>query len=113
MPWPSRVFTAVLTMLVVMAGSGTVWGQSEDAADGASPMVELNLPKNVDLTVLVEYIGKRLGMNVIYDEQLTRQKVTLVAPEEVPADSLRGLLDSILAMKGTRRGGTRSSRCAT
>ena len=69
----------------------------------ASGMVELNLPKSVSLDVMVDYVSKRLGMNILYDEQVSRQKVTVLSPKAVPVDSLPGLLDSMLAMKGLAR----------
>lgn len=63
-------------------------------------MVELNFPENLDLKVLVDYVGKRQGVNFLYDEQIGSKKVTIKAPQKVPASSLMALLESVLAMKG-------------
>jgi hypothetical protein len=38
-----------------------------------SGMVELNFPQAVSLEVMVNYVSKRLGMNILYDEQVTKQ----------------------------------------
>jgi len=74
-------------------------------APGSPPsgLVELNLPKSVSLDVMVDYVSKRLGMNILYDDQVSKQKVTVLSPKAVPVDSLPGLLDSMLAMKGLAR----------
>lgn len=63
-------------------------------------MVLLNFPKDVELTILVEYVSQRLGINFIYDEQLANKRLTIKAPEEIPASSLMGLLESALHIKG-------------
>lgn len=61
------------------------------------PMVELDLPENVELEVLVEFIGKRNGINFLYNENLLANKrLTLKAPNRLPADSLTLLLESAL-----------------
>lgn len=62
--------------------------------------VLLNFPKDVELTVLVEYVSQRLGINFIYDEQLANKRLTIKAPEQIPASSLLGLLESALHIKG-------------
>ena len=64
------------------------------------PLVTLNLPENVELKTLVDYVSQRLGINVIYDESLAGQKVTLKIPTPIPRSSLMGLLDSALRAKG-------------
>jgi general secretion pathway protein D len=70
------------------------------APAGAAPMVELSFPENMDLKVLIDYVGKRQGINFIYDEQVGNKKVTIKAPQKVPPESLMSLLESALTMKG-------------
>jgi len=63
-------------------------------------LVQLNFPENLEVKVLVDYVAKRLGMNVLYDEAVLKKRITIAAPARVPADSLRGLLASVLRMTG-------------
>lgn len=71
-----------------------------DAQPTDQSMIQLNFPKDVELTVLVEYVSQRLGVNFIYDEQLANKRLTIKAPEQIPASSLIGLLESALHIKG-------------
>jgi general secretion pathway protein D len=68
-----------------------------EVSDG---MVALNFPEDLDLKVLIDYVGKRLAVNFIYDEQIGGRKVTIKAPTKIPASSLMTLLESALKMKG-------------
>jgi general secretion pathway protein D len=70
------------------------------ATGPAAAMVELNLPPDVELRVVVDYLAKRLGLNVIYDEKVDNKRVTLAAGAKVPAAALPGLLDAVLKAKG-------------
>ncbi|MFG0250095.1 MAG: secretin N-terminal domain-containing protein [Phycisphaeraceae bacterium JB051] len=74
--------------------------QNNDPQAQPDSMVQLNFPKDVELTVLVEYVSQRLGINFIYDEQLANKRLTIKAPQEIPASSLLGLLESALHIKG-------------
>ncbi len=69
------------------------------AADG-DELIELNLPEQVELRVFIALVSDQLDINVVYDEQVAGKRVSIRAPEPVPADSLRGLLESALRMKG-------------
>lgn len=81
-------------------------GQAEkaDAPDGesgdGSRMVSLNLPEELRLKVLVDYVSERQGVNFIYDGNLLQQSVSLKAPNKIPAAAMRTLLRSVLRMKG-------------
>lgn len=63
-------------------------------------MVELNFPDNLELKTLVDYVGKRLNINFLYDENLAGKRITLKTPKQIPVDSLMGLMESALRMKG-------------
>jgi len=69
------------------------------APASAPAMIELNFPENMELKVLIDYVGKRQGINFVYDEQIGNKKVTIKAPLKVPAESLMALLESALTMK--------------
>lgn len=64
-------------------------------------MVELSFPENLELKVLIDYVGKRLNINFLYDEQqVSNKRVTIKAPQKLPAKSLITLLESVLKIKG-------------
>ncbi len=76
-------------------------GQSERAGAGpGAGMVTLNFPENVDLRVLVDYVGKRLNINFVFDETVGARRVTLKVPAAIPAESLMTLLEGVLKMHG-------------
>ncbi|QNN21543.1 hypothetical protein HED60_04390 [Planctomycetales bacterium ZRK34] len=62
--------------------------------------IQLNLPENVELKILVDYVSERLNLNIFYDEQIANKRVTIKAPGKIPVESLLGLLESTLKMKG-------------
>lgn len=64
------------------------------------PMIELKFDENVELKILVDYVAKRLDINVLYDEQVGNKLVTIRSPGQVPKSTLLGLLESVLRMKG-------------
>lgn len=74
--------------------------QTPEPPQPAPGMVALNFPENVDLKVLVDYVGQRQSINFLYDEQLASKRVTLKAPQAVPAEAMMTLLENILKMNG-------------
>ena len=69
-------------------------------APAEKDMVQIALPENVEIKALVEYVSKRLGVNILYDENVGRKRVTISSPTKIPKDSLMGLLQSVLKMSG-------------
>ena len=63
-------------------------------------MLKLNLAGEIELRVLADYVSSRLKMKILYDEEIANKKISIRAPDEVPTDSLLGLLQSALKMKG-------------
>jgi len=63
-------------------------------------MIQLNFPQNMEVKVLVEYVSKRLDINILYDESVGRKRITLLSPAKIPESSLMGLFESILKMSG-------------
>ncbi len=82
--------------------SACTWLAAQDAAadSGATGLIRLNFPENVEVKVLVEYVSQRLAMNILYDEAVGKKRITIQSPAEVPKDSLLGLLKSVLKMNG-------------
>lgn len=77
--------------------------EANDEADEQADMVRLNLPENVKLSVLIDYVSERKQINFLYDKQQLRQhQITLKTPTRIPADSLMPLLRNVLKMKGMR-----------
>lgn len=66
----------------------------------APPMVQLNFPDEVELRLLVDYVSARQNVKILFDEQVAGKRISIKAPGEIPADSLMGLLESALKMKG-------------
>lgn len=66
----------------------------------ASETVELNLPENLPLKVLLDFVSEKLALNILYDEDIAAQRVTLRAQGALPNESLRGVLESVLQAKG-------------
>ncbi len=97
-----QFMTRIILLLVILACSVAIQAQPQnnDVDANANSMVQLNFPKDVELAVLVEYVSQRLGINFIYDEQLANKRLTIKAPQEIPASSLLGLLESALQIKG-------------
>ena len=63
-------------------------------------MMRLTLPDTVTLNVLADLTSARLGIRIIYDDEIRQQKISLKAPAEIPEESLLPLLESILKIKG-------------
>jgi general secretion pathway protein D len=68
--------------------------------DAEQELISLQFPPNLELKVLIQYVGLRLGINFIYDEQAVSQRITIVSPARISKGSLLGLLQSALKMKG-------------
>lgn len=63
-------------------------------------MVSLDFPETIELRVLIDYVGKRVGINFLYDEGVGVKRVTLKSTRPIPSDSLMPLLQNVLAMNG-------------
>lgn len=103
--WATR-WLGVLCLCVLPI---TVQAQDQDAEDaegggaeaGADEqMVLINLPENTNLKALVDFVGARLKLNIVYDQKINGRQITLKTPNAVPLSSLRDLLDSMLKING-------------
>ena len=87
-----RVSAAIVALLVLSPGA---YGQTTFTAEGDG--VVLNCPDQIELQVLVDYVGKALDLRFIYGDQLKNQRVELrPSPVELPKKHLLGLLASLL-----------------
>jgi len=113
LPWPSarlrcsgatrlRVFALVLTLAPALA-------VSQETANDTSPgeeaiaeedALELNLPRELELGLLITVVSEALGTQILYDEEIGRRRITVEAPAEIPRASLLPLLESALRMSG-------------
>ncbi|OXU13994.1 secretin N-terminal domain-containing protein [Sedimentisphaera salicampi] len=70
--------------------------------------LSVKLPEKVEITSLIELVGKQLGLNYIYDQNKVRGEVMLkVHNGKIKVKDLYGLLESVLKFRGfimTRRG---------
>ncbi len=82
--------------------ANSLLGQSDDgkATPSQDSRITLNLGDEVELKHLIDYVSLRLKINILYDEQVARKTITIRAPEKISEDSLLGLLESVLKMKG-------------
>lgn len=60
----------------------------------------MSFPPNVPLKVLIGYVSQRLGINILYDQQVANKRITLITPNKIPVSSLMAVLQSALQMKG-------------
>ena len=73
----------------------------EEPADATDEeLIQLTFPENLEVKVLVEYVSRRLGLNILYEEGKVRKQVTIISPTKIPRDSLLGFLQSVLKMTG-------------
>jgi general secretion pathway protein D len=63
-------------------------------------LITLNVPEGVDLKTLADYVSKRLDLNIVYSEDVGAQRVIIRTPAKLPKESLLGLLQSALQIKG-------------
>lgn len=80
--------------IIVFASSPLLGQNNQDNS------VRLSFPPNVELRLLIDYVADRMGMNILYGDEVARARVTLKSPQEVPVEALPGLLESALRMNG-------------
>ena len=96
----SSTAPAATTTGTAVAPAGVVRVQPTTAVAADREMVQLNLPENFEVKLLIDYVSQRRKVNVLYDDAAVRKRVTLVSPTQVPADSLMGLLAGVLKTVG-------------
>src|ERR1043165_9287498 len=91
--------SGVMVSLASAALSESVVAQPV-ARPGPSGTVQLNFADEITLDQLADYVGSRVGGNIIYDQQALTKKVVIKAPVPVPSNALLSLLDSALQIHG-------------
>lgn len=91
----SRRPCVIFACLLLLCGSATAQVTATKPAD---EMIQLNLPQTVELKLLIEYVSKRLDINIVYDEPIGLTKVALSGPMKIRKDQLLSLLQSVLKM---------------
>ena len=56
------------------------------AAAADDTLVGLNLPENAPLKVLIDYVSQEFSLNILYDEQVGNQRITIKAPAKLPRE---------------------------
>lgn len=65
-------------------------------SDNTTASIKLNLPPSVELGVLLEIVSRQLDINIVYDDQVSRNHITVRSPGTIDRKALRILLNSIL-----------------
>ncbi|MHB8974222.1 MAG: secretin N-terminal domain-containing protein [Pirellulaceae bacterium] len=89
--------------LVIGAASLPAALAQDPAADTPSQptgMVRLNFPQEIPIQTLVEYVSQRLGINILFDKEMADKRINIKAANEIPAESLLGVLESALKISG-------------
>src|SRR5215218_9374653 len=89
-------FTVVVPRALAQPATAPVATQPAAAGE----LITLNLPETVEIRTLADYVSKRLDLNIIYGEDVGAQRVVVRAPAKLPRESLLGLLQSAVQMKG-------------
>ena len=63
-------------------------------------MIQLNLPEQITLDLLIAMVSDQLGIRIIYDERLGKNQISIKSPVKIPRQSLLGVLESALKIKG-------------
>lgn len=74
------------------------FGQPAIQDQGGSVVLSTNTP--IPLNTLVDFVARRLQMQVLYDESLQSKQVRLIAPEPIPIARLYEVLQSVLLAEG-------------
>ena len=101
-----RALNAVCVIAaLVLSGSGQAiraMAQESPSAPAAERVatVQLNFPQEIPIQTLVEFVGKRLQINILYDKEIADKRINIKAASHVPIDSLLGVLESALKISG-------------
>jgi general secretion pathway protein D len=98
----------VLALASVLVGPAWAAGPTPAPSPASAPAsaapdegwIQLNLPPVIDLKLLIDYVSKRMGINIIYDEGIGATRVAILAPAKIRKDELVGLLQNALKMAG-------------
>ena len=89
-----------MSMAIVLLAPSRVAIAQSDPDIPNDEFIQLNLPDQVALDVLIEIVSDQLGIRILYDNQVGNKQVTLKSPTQVPIQSLLGILESALKLNG-------------
>lgn len=88
----------LLGPVIIAASLPDVCAQEPISAEGET--VVINCPEQLELRVMVDYVGKAVGVRFLYGEELDNQRVELrPSPVELPRKHLLTLLSSLLRVR--------------
>lgn len=99
MSW-TNLFRRAIALFAVVAACRVCFSQVQPAGAQGGDMVELAFADEIEVEALVDFISKRTGLNILYDESVSKKKISIRSPAPVPRESLAKLLDSALRIKG-------------
>lgn len=97
---------AVMFVAAIIALTGGRVGSAQSTrpvtpdTQPGNELVGLNLPENAPLKVLLDYVSQEFGLNILYEETVAGQRVTIKAPARMPKSAVIPLLESVLKMRG-------------
>lgn len=96
--WCIAALAALLALGSSIASAAPAPARVAASAPADDGLITLNLPPAVELKVLIEYVSKRLGINIIYDEAVGSTRVAILSPNRIQKDELLDLLRRALKM---------------
>lgn len=96
MRWLSQL--ALLACLQAFCATAAL--AQDTTAPTDEPTVRLNLPNDVEIKGLVDFVSEKAGIRILYDEKIASRKLSIRASDAIPVSSLPALLQSALRLKG-------------
>jgi general secretion pathway protein D len=90
----------VMALIITADYPSTVHADEPVHVEASSDTTQLNLPDQVELSVLISLVSEQLGLQIVFDDKLGSQRISIKTPREVPTSSLRGILESALQING-------------
>lgn len=102
-PWCMIVFTIVMLAFLTLPSPRSIPAQEVSRPEtprAEQGMIKITLPPETELKNLIDFVSQRMGVQILYDETIAGKKISINAPQPIPADTLVELLKSALKMKG-------------
>lgn len=96
------LWAGCVLMFFLSLDPASVHGQDPAITPAADPppLIKIMLPPETELRNLIEFVSLRLNVQILFDESVASKKISINAPQPIPADTLLDLLKSALRMKG-------------
>lgn len=96
---PAMIILILCTHLLPTAAGEGPAGEPDAAAKDTRD-ITLSLPPEMPVKTLIEFVSRQLKINIHYDPKIGSKQVTILTQKPIPADSLLGLLESVLKTAG-------------